>query len=263
MSISDFFKINENNSTPVFPAFKEAVIIVVFISNSNLEPEKLPVESGLLSSIPNLPNHLIPLFQRHFVTTVEKYMTNFFVTTATKTKHQCRNRFAEVNSKFLDEFVYHQTSSEVFINLILINRLAKEPLSPIEKIILKRRLNKIKANYYILSGYWFLLRNGLKMMDWGYICIIIGIFLAITQFYIAYQLPELDTTYSWLIFRTHHYIEMPGALLLGIELSRILKKTGPRDSRRYDSVYQMYETSRSRATPIALIIRIFISLSIL
>jgi len=112
----------------------------------------------------------------------------------------------------------------VFINLILINRLAKEPLSPIEKIILKRRLNKIKANYYILSGYWFLLRNGLKMMDWGYICIIIGIFLAITQFYIAYQLPELDIAYSWLIFRTHHYIEMPGALLLGIGLSRIYQQ---------------------------------------
>lgn len=35
-----------------------------------------------------------------------------------------RNRFVEVNSKFLEEFVYHQTSSEVLINLI--NRLAKE-----------------------------------------------------------------------------------------------------------------------------------------
>lgn len=62
------------------------------------------------------------------------------------------------------------------------------------------------------------------MMDWGYICIITSIFLAITQAYIAYQLPELDAKYAWLIFRTHHYIEMSGALLFGIGFSRIYQQ---------------------------------------
>lgn len=66
------------------------------------------------------------------------------------------------------------------------------------------------------------------MMDWSYICIITSIFLAITQAYIAYQLPELDAKYAWLIFRTHHYIEMPGALLFGIGFSRIYNKNRSR-----------------------------------
>lgn len=35
-----------------------------------------------------------------------------------------RNRFVEVNSKFLEEFVYHQSDGKVLINLI--NRLSKE-----------------------------------------------------------------------------------------------------------------------------------------
>jgi len=62
------------------------------------------------------------------------------------------------------------------------------------------------------------------MMDWGYICVIISILMAVTQAYVAYQLPGLDAQYAWLIFKTHHYIEMPGALLFGIGLSRIYQQ---------------------------------------
>jgi len=60
----------------------------------------------------------------------------------------------------------------------------------------------------------------MRNRDWGIYCIGIFIVMGLIEVLIAYCYPAIDAKYSWSIFRTHHYFEMPGLFFLGLGTSR-------------------------------------------